>query len=96
MLIIATTILLLHLGIMVIPSHFQIRLNFQLHPTEPANYRGSYTAVSKEIVDIEISLYRHARIVIIGTITVALGTIATIAMKLLLKRTLSERGAFIK
>ena len=28
MLIIATTILLLHLGIMVNPSHFQIRLNF--------------------------------------------------------------------
>ena len=28
------------------------------NPTEPANYRGSYTTASKEIVDIEIAMYQ--------------------------------------
>jgi len=37
--------------------HLQIHLNFQLYPIEPANYRGSYTKGSKEIVDIEIAMY---------------------------------------
>src|SRR5215212_4576732 len=39
---------------------FQIHLNFQLHPTEPANYTGSYTTLRKEIEDIGIATYRNA------------------------------------
>jgi hypothetical protein len=70
--------------------HLEIRLNFQLHPTEPAKYRGSYTAASKEIVDIEIAIYRNAGIVISYTITVAPETIVIATMGLLLKLTVSE------
>jgi hypothetical protein len=43
-----------------------------LGSTEPANYRGSYTTASKEIVDIEITMYQTA------------GTIVMTAVKLLL------------
>jgi hypothetical protein len=42
------------------------------HPTEPANYRGSYTTGLIEIVVIEITMYRAA------------GTISTTAIELLL------------
>ena len=62
------------------------------NPTEPANYRGSYTTVSKAIVDIEIAMYQIARIVIPGTITIEPGTIAITAMQLLLKLTVSDQG----
>ena len=71
----------------------QIRLNFQLHPTEPADYTGSYTTARKEIVDIEISMHQSAgTAIIIATITIASRTIATTEMQtlLLLKLTVSE------
>ena len=57
-----------------------IRLNFQLHPTEPANYMGSYTTVRKEIVDREIAKHQSSR------------TILTTAMQMLslFKLTVSE------
>ena len=42
------------------------------NPTEPANYRGSYTTGLIEIVVIEITMYRAA------------GTISTTAIELLL------------
>ncbi|MDQ3837085.1 MAG: hypothetical protein M3270_09155 [Thermoproteota archaeon] len=45
--------------------HLQIRLNFQLHPTEPANYTGSYTRVRKIIVDTEIAVHRSSRTILI-------------------------------
>jgi hypothetical protein len=66
----------------------QIRLKIQLHPTEPANYRGSYTTVSKEIVDIEIAMYQSAGTIVImtGTATIALGTIVITTMELLFSR----------
>jgi hypothetical protein len=51
--------------------HLQIRLNFQLHPTEPANYRGFYTKGSKEIVDIEIARYENSGTIIAVSITIA-------------------------
>ena len=44
------------------------------NPTEPANYRGSYTTVRKEIVDIEIGMYRSAGTIIIDTIIIAART----------------------
>jgi hypothetical protein len=54
-------------------------LNFQPHPTEPANYRGSNNTEAKEIADIEIPMYQSA------------GTIVTTAVQLLLlKLTASE------
>lgn len=37
------------------------------NPTEPANYRGSYTTVSKEIAEIEIATCRNSGIIIITT-----------------------------
>jgi hypothetical protein len=54
--------------------------NLQLHPTEPANYAGSYTKVRKSIVDKEIAMTRSA------------STILTSAMQKLslLKMTVSE------
>jgi len=55
-----------------------------LDSTEPANYRGSYTTKSKEIVDIEIAMYQSAGMVIPGTITIEPGTIVITAMKLFL------------
>ncbi len=54
------------------------------NPTEPANYRGSYTTVSKEIVDIEITMYQSVGTIIIGTITVEPGTLVITAIELLL------------
>jgi hypothetical protein len=43
-------------------------MNFYPNPTEPANYTGSYTTGSKEIVGIEIAMYQSAGIVIIDTL----------------------------
>ena len=50
------------------------------NPTEPANYRGSYTATSKEVVDIKIAMCQSA------------STIVTTAIELflVLKLTVSE------
>ncbi|HYY67096.1 MAG TPA: hypothetical protein VE572_01975, partial [Nitrososphaeraceae archaeon] len=66
---------------------FWIHLNFQPHPTEPAN-KGSYTAASKEIIDIEIAMYQSAGtviiIIIIDTSTIAAKTIVTAATQMLL------------
>jgi hypothetical protein len=36
------------------------RVKSVLESTEPANYRGSYTARWKEIADIEIAMYENA------------------------------------
>jgi len=33
------------------------------NPAEPVNYKGSCTTAGKEIVDIEIAMYRNAGIV---------------------------------
>jgi hypothetical protein len=60
------------------------------NPTEPANYRGSYTTISKEIVDIEIAMCRNAGIVTTGIITIRLETMITTTMGLLLKLTVCE------
>jgi hypothetical protein len=55
------------------------------NPTEPANYRGSNTTVSREIVDIEIAMYQSAGI-ITGTITIEpVATVATTMQVLFLK-----------
>jgi hypothetical protein len=65
---------------------FWIHLNFQPHPTEAANYTGSYTSVRKGIVDIEIAMYQSAGtvIIIIDTSTIAAKTIVTAATQMLL------------
>jgi len=34
------------------------------NPTESANYRGSYTTASKEIVDIEIAMHQSTGTII--------------------------------
>jgi hypothetical protein len=62
---------------------WQNRVKSVSHPTEPANYRGSYTTVFKEIVDTEISMYRSYRTVTIDTITIAPRTKITTAMQML-------------
>ena len=49
------------------------------NPTEPANYRGSNTRGSKEIVGIETAMYENARTVTRDTITIAPRIIVTIA-----------------
>jgi hypothetical protein len=54
-----------------------------LHPTEPANYTGSNTSVSKQIVDVEIAMHQSAGI-ITETITIESLTTVTIATELLL------------
>jgi hypothetical protein len=61
-----------------------------LGSSEPANCTGSYTAGSKEIVDIEIAMCRNAGIVKTGIITIRLGTMATTTIGLLLKLTVCE------
>jgi hypothetical protein len=61
-----------------------------LDSTEPGNYRGSYTTVSREIVDIEIAMYQSVG-TITGTIAIEPVTTVTTTMELLLlKLTLSE------
>ena len=65
-------------------------MNFYPNPDEPANYRGSYTTVSQEIVDIEIAMYQSAEIVKTDTITIEPRTIVITAVELLLKLTISE------
>jgi hypothetical protein len=72
--------------------HLQIRLNFQLSPTEPANYTGSYTTGAKEIVDIEIAMYQSAGTLITDTLTIAARRTVTTAMQMLwlLKLTVSQ------
>jgi hypothetical protein len=60
------------------------------NPTEPANYRGSYTTASKEIVDIEIAMSRNNGIVTTRIITIGLGTMVASTMELLLKLMMSE------
>ena len=42
------------------------------NPTEPANYRGSYTTASKEIVDIEIAMCQGAGIILARALTISL------------------------
>jgi len=59
---------------------------FSVHPTEPANYRGSYTTGSKETVDIEIAMCRNTGI---GTTTIIASCLESMVttMGLLLKLT---------
>ena len=61
----------------------EIRLNFQLHPTEPANYTGSYTTVSKEIANTEIAMSQSADRVTIDNINIVSETTITIEMQML-------------
>lgn len=61
--------------------NFQIRLSFQLRPTEPADYTGSYTRVRKRIVDTEIAMHQSSRRTEVTT---------AIQMLSLLKLTVSE------
>jgi hypothetical protein len=42
------------------------------NPTEPANYTGSYTTESKQIVDTEIGMCPSDVLIIIGTLTAAI------------------------
>lgn len=73
------------------------RVKFVSDSTEPANFRGSYTAGSRDTVDIEIAMYQSARIVITDTITIAPRTIVTTAMQpLSLKQTVSEQEGGLK
>jgi hypothetical protein len=61
-----------------------------LNPTEPVNYRGSYTTGSKEITD-KVIKHRNAEIIeIAGTISIALVSIAITTMEELDKLTISE------
>jgi hypothetical protein len=58
----------------------EIHLNFQLHPTEPANYRDSYTTASKEIVDTEIGMCLSDGIIMTDiTITAAIEATAKLS-----------------
>jgi hypothetical protein len=71
-----------------------MRLNFQLHPTEPVNYRGSYTTGSKGIVDIELAMYQSAAGTVITDIIIIIiapriVVITTTMLLLLLKLTVS-------
>jgi hypothetical protein len=48
------------------------------NPSELVNYKGSCTTAEKEIVDIEIAMYRNAGIgnnTCLPTITIGVGTI---------------------
>jgi hypothetical protein len=75
----------------LIHSAIWTHLNFQLHPTEPANYRGSHTTGSKEIADIEVIKHRNAEIIeIAGTISIGLVSIVITTMEELGKLTISE------
>jgi hypothetical protein len=60
-----------------------IRLKIQLHPTEPANYTGSYTTVQKQIVDTKIAMSQSANSVITYAVNIARGTAITTAMQML-------------
>ena len=39
-------------------------VKFVSHPTEPANYTGSYTTVRKRIVNTEIAMQQNSRILL--------------------------------
>ncbi len=63
------------------------------NPTEPANYRGSNTRVSKEIADIEIGMCRNARIVTTtGIITIVPIQMVTTTMESVAQADVSEEG----
>ena len=62
------------------------------NPTEPANYRGSYTAEAKEMADIEITMHRNAGNVIERTIAILQETSVKSMMKILFKLTVCEQG----
>ena len=62
------------------------------NPTEPANYRGSNTRGSKELVDIEIGMYQSAEVLLTGTTAIGLVTILKTTMDpLLLKLTVLDK-----
>ena len=52
------------------------------NPTEPANYRGSNTRGAKEIVDIEITMYRNTGIIVLIPRTITIGFVTTLATML--------------
>ena len=67
-----------------------------MHPTEPANYRGSYTTISKELVDTEITMRSDGVTIMTGITTTAdLGATAKTTMELLLSMRVSEEGGLI-
>jgi hypothetical protein len=47
------------------------------NPTEPANYRASYTRGSKEIVHREIAMYENAGIVGVDIVSAYMVIVAT-------------------
>jgi hypothetical protein len=58
-------------------SHLEIISYFQSHPTEPANYTGSYTTARKRIVDTEIAMQQSLR----TTVTTAMQTLSLLKLK---------------
>jgi hypothetical protein len=62
------------------------------NPTKPANYRGSYAAACKKMLDIEITIHRNVRIVIERTITIHPETTVKSMMEILLKLMVCEQG----
>ena len=48
------------------------------NPTEPANYRGSYSTASKEIVDIEIAMYQSAGTLVMTAVEMLLLNLCSI------------------
>jgi hypothetical protein len=66
------------------------RTDIVLGSTEPVNYRGSNTARSREIVDLEITMHRNAGIVIECTIAILPETNVKSRMEILLQLSVSE------
>jgi hypothetical protein len=68
-----------------------------LDSTEPANYRGSYTTILKEIEDTEIMICSDGVPIMTGiTTTAPVGATAKTTMELLLSMRVSEEGGLIK
>jgi hypothetical protein len=77
--------------------HLEIHLNFQLHSTDPANYRASYSSISKEIVDTKITMRSDGVLIMTGvSTTAAVGVIAKTTMEVLLSMRISEKEGLIK
>jgi hypothetical protein len=79
-------------------SEWKYRVKFVPHPTEPADYTSFHILTLKEVITAytKISQCRNARIVVTGTIIVALATLVTTTMKLLLSMGISEEAGLGK
>ena len=53
-------------------SEWNYKVKSVSHPTEPANYRSSYSSASKEVVDIKIALCQSACIIVTTAIELLL------------------------